>query len=577
MLLPVLALLTGFGEGVTHWSFYTLWDGGTNPRVAVAFVQMVPLLYLAAVVGAFSAQLGLLLVAGFALGDWFLADPAFQYPNLSRLGHFLQIGLPQLISYGLLFLLAVQPTLAAWLLAGSLRRPARPSGRARFWFVAVLAMLLQGLIVYAWTFSAPMVVRSIWMWAWHNEWPPLTIPYFTGVLDPGLPAAAAIAALARAVLTWWARGREAVRHNARKLAAALTEADRRPAFTRRLPSWAGALLSALVVTLLLGGFIATLWLGISMFGVIAAILVGRAVVLPGVPGWGMWAALAGKAPLLVRWLIVVGAGCLAAWLVYLTSGAAVQANQAAGAFGPELTSVVLGLVVATLLLPGGGNVPGRPVHVQFGTGAARAAAVVVLLVGLAWARPALAVCADSFCCFVSNNQAILAVAALQLLLTLPLLPEELALAGIVDLAEIVGAQVEGVGLREAERKLAEMASHMAQSGESPPNLAPPGVNRDEALDQVKEDKNIPLDEVPDVEANTNDDNSNRPGSEILVYINRDGEIVTIRHDYDGHDYVDDPTQNRGPHFNIDQPDGRSDHYDYTGGNQPFGPLRRRSK
>ena len=45
--------------------------------------------------------------------------------------------------------------------------------------------------------------------------------------------------------------------------------------------------------------------------------------------------------------------------------------------------------------------------------------------------------------------------------------------------------------------------------------------------------------------------------------------VVIRHDYDGHQYLDDPTQNRGPHFNWGD-----NHYDYVGDNKPFGILRR---
>ncbi len=125
--------------------------------------------------------------------------------------------------------------------------------------------------------------------------------------------------------------------------------------------------------------------------------------------------------------------------MYLSPSASITANQAAGAFGPELLSITIGLVLVALLLPGGGKASGRSLRsprLGIGpTGAARATAVVVLLIGLTATKPALAWCADSSCCFVSNNQAILAVAAILLLLTLPFIGE--AILGLaVAIAEL---------------------------------------------------------------------------------------------------------------------------------------------
>ena len=108
------------------------------------------------------------------------------------------------------------------------------------------------------------------------------------------------------------------------------------------------------------------------------------------------------------------------------------------------------------------------------------------------------------------------------------------------------------------------------SGASPPNLAPEGADQQTALDAVKEALGIPLDEDPEVLPNYCGGTKAVPGSETLRYLDDDGEIVDIRHDYDGHNFSDDPTQNRGPHFNA--PDGG--HYDYQGPSSPYGPLRR---
>jgi hypothetical protein len=103
----------------------------------------------------------------------------------------------------------------------------------------------------------------------------------------------------------------------------------------------------------------------------------------------------------------------------------------------------------------------------------------------------------------------------------------------------------------------------------PDNLAPPDADRDTALQAAKEAAGIPPDEDPEIRPNDRD-GKNEKGSEILRYLDENGNIVDIRHDYGGHDYPDDPTQNRGPHFNTPN-DG---HYDYNGPGIPFGPLRR---
>ena len=54
-------------------------------RMVIDFIQMLPLLFIAAICGAFSAQLGLMLVTGFALGDLLPAAPAFDVRGHSLL------------------------------------------------------------------------------------------------------------------------------------------------------------------------------------------------------------------------------------------------------------------------------------------------------------------------------------------------------------------------------------------------------------------------------------------------------------------------------------------------------------
>jgi RHS repeat-associated protein len=100
----------------------------------------------------------------------------------------------------------------------------------------------------------------------------------------------------------------------------------------------------------------------------------------------------------------------------------------------------------------------------------------------------------------------------------------------------------------------------------PPNLAPEGADRDTTLDAVKKAAGIPSDEEPDITKNIDDAGRTRKGSENLDFLDENGNIVTIRHDYGGHDFGEGDPQNRGPHFNT--PDGG--HYDYSGPGVPYG-------
>ncbi|MBL1265288.1 HNH/endonuclease VII fold putative polymorphic toxin [Methylomicrobium sp. RS1] len=58
--------------------------------------------------------------------------------------------------------------------------------------------------------------------------------------------------------------------------------------------------------------------------------------------------------------------------------------------------------------------------------------------------------------------------------------------------------------------------------------------------------------------------------EILRFLDEEGNIVEMRHDYSGHYYGESDPQNRGPHFNYpNSHDGG--HFDYNGPGTPVGP------
>jgi RHS repeat-associated protein len=94
-------------------------------------------------------------------------------------------------------------------------------------------------------------------------------------------------------------------------------------------------------------------------------------------------------------------------------------------------------------------------------------------------------------------------------------------------------------------------------GNRPPNMSPPGAGRRGAFREAKRDAGIPVSRQPDEILPNIDKRGNPQPGKIYRYNTKDGDI-DIRDDARGHVFRDDPSQDRGPHFNT--PNG--DHYDY---------------
>ena len=86
-----------------------------------------------------------------------------------------------------------------------------------------------------------------------------------------------------------------------------------------------------------------------------------------------------------------------------------------------------------------------------------------------------------------------------------------------------------------------------------PNLSPEGAGRNGAYRAAKRKNNIPMSEQPKVKPNVDKRGKRQPGK---IYEFENG--VEIRDDAKGHKFPDDPTQDRGPHFN----DPSGNHFDY---------------
>jgi len=95
---------------------------------------------------------------------------------------------------------------------------------------------------------------------------------------------------------------------------------------------------------------------------------------------------------------------------------------------------------------------------------------------------------------------------------------------------------------------------LVHNGCKPPNLTPEGAGRNGALREAKRNNGVPTSQPPSRQT------PNERGSGYTYeYKDSSGKkTVIIRDDADGHKFNDDPTQNRGPHFNGPH----HDHYDY---------------
>lgn len=412
--LPLVTLLFGFFEGATHWSPFTI-DGNhlSTTLVAVAFMQMFHLLFLAVFLGSLSADLGLMLVIGFALGDYLVAGPFLTIGSWTPINGFLFLRLPLLYSYWIFFGLAVVPTLVG----GALLTPfwRRFPKNVLPWVVVRVAAsaIVQMLLVYSWIPLATITVRIVWSWA--GQAPPLNIVDYSTVLNPWLPIAAGIGVVARGFLVRRAIKNQLLEGRVRRVLLETQQADKKPGWTRCLPQWLRAVFSGLASAALLSGLIGSWWLGALVSAVLVGLYLLRNCILPAIDPWMKWTRTIERVPLILRVAATtVATYSLSLWLLELPGWSAAF-NGRAGQFQAELACIGAGLLITVVLMPF------VPAHVDLAptrtpmplsSPAVRAAAAIVLIAfALFTSAPAYAICLDPSCCFGGNGNAALAIAA----------------------------------------------------------------------------------------------------------------------------------------------------------------------
>ena len=355
-LAPPVLLFVGLLEGIFHWSLLINDTIPSPGEISLTFTQLLPLMVLVAAVSALSTNFGLVLVLGYALGDFLIAGFHFTYAAGARGGlsafstldpiqSFLYLHVAQLISYVLFLLLVITPTLSAKYLVPRLRGLTELASTQ---LKAGILMIIQGTIVYSWTLSAPLLIRVFW--AWTDDQPPLSAAYYLQEQGGWVVVVAVLGVAVREWLSYQTRRNPVVTERIARQASALRVADTRPAFSRQLPSYIRAILAATLSTLLISGFIPSLFWGVILFLFLAFILVARMTLLPSLAIWQQWVGLIAHIPVLVR----LAAG---AFISYILAQVIISFywNQPMmdprESFVPVLIGVGLSLLVMTALVP----------------------------------------------------------------------------------------------------------------------------------------------------------------------------------------------------------------------------------
>jgi hypothetical protein len=354
LVVPALALAFGLLEGITHW---TLLPGDTivGGEPVVAFTELLVFMVVVAAASALSANLGLLLVGGYALGDLLIAGPQVTlglptWAQNSALATAVLGRVPQLISYALLLLLVITPTLSAKYLPARLRLGLREESTQLWLLRSAARAVVQAAFVYTWTLAAPLLIRVFW--GWGDASPPVAAAYFLQVQGNVVVDAALLAALLRSWLTREAYRQTATRQRVDALEAALVAADTRQAPTRRVPPAVRAVLTAAGLTLLLSGFIAGLFAAAVVCVFISLILIARTLWLPHFGWWTAWARQVTRIPVAVRLVAVFIAGNVEGQIIVnALSQVSSFTSSASATFFPILLSVCLGILTAVVLLP----------------------------------------------------------------------------------------------------------------------------------------------------------------------------------------------------------------------------------
>jgi hypothetical protein len=340
-LAPVLVTVAAFVIGA----------GGVGYRDV--FTESLVLVAAAVAVGVFSTQLGALAVAGFAAGDFFVANRSWSVPRTAfgqdhlwdsgTLGNLLRVRLPLVITYLILGLaVVIIPRTARAVISLSLRWRRMPAALA--WPIGSgVYVLFVWIGIRTWVAAAPVLVRPRFTWAPGGAMPVLAAIQPLQTRGSVVVAVAVAAALVRQLVIVGTLVPGPFRTRVR---AAEDDGPVTPPGPVHVPGsgeqWAIDIAVAGLGTLVLGGILEEPRLWVLTFAVLLAVRLGRSGRLaPSV--LNRWRRLVAKVPFAVRLVLL--------WLGALVVTDAL-ARGTINSYGTMAYVVLAGTVAAFVIFPG---------------------------------------------------------------------------------------------------------------------------------------------------------------------------------------------------------------------------------
>ena len=295
-LVPVVCILGGFVVGATTWGY---------ERV---FSESLALVMVAVLVGSFAAGAGAWLVAGFALGDFFIGDTTWiidagwDFPGGGLLGALVLYRVPMLIGYSLLVAgVVLMPMAARTLVAGIPHPRTMPRGLA----AGVTLLLCVVLVVVGallWSAATAVLVRPLFTWV--GEEPTVDAVAVLQTSGAWVAAAAAFGIVVRTAVLLLVYTDPVKEGRLASVEQALAAPTKRGPALRTWPVPAAVVLAGWT-TLMLAGTIQTIIVAVLVFVIALGIRLART---SSVPWLDTWRRITAQVPVLLR----LGAGALLA-------------------------------------------------------------------------------------------------------------------------------------------------------------------------------------------------------------------------------------------------------------------------
>lgn len=260
------------------------------------FTQSLLLLMAVAALGSLSAGLGAAFVAGFAVGDFFMANTEWGFSTL------LTLRVPLLLSYALLAALASALPVLARLILADIPKVQRLPATSAFVVAGTLNVLTATAFTFLWVNAAPVIIRPLY--TWRGGTPPVSAVAPLQGQGQWIVRAAVAALLARLVLLWLVSRHEHLRRRMWPVEVALLRGPFPQPWLDRTPVVLRVLVTAALATLLLSGLFESWWVAGIMFAalVLLGLVHAHVIALP-IDGWRR---LMGIVPALIRISVVIG-------------------------------------------------------------------------------------------------------------------------------------------------------------------------------------------------------------------------------------------------------------------------------